>query len=358
MIVIESKRFKFKYQKNIYRSIFFALLSTGLGFISAAFSFNWWELFILNGEKLQYNVEPFNPMQFSIGLFLIIVSIIFWVKREAIERYCDNKFIKELVVIKHQGLGEISLPDFSERIAGKSYKRYNRYEILIDDILFDRNKEYQLAINNINQKLVDNKRIIDKAHEVAYFGISRIPLVFFLANKFANNINASVFDYNRIKQKWDQVSYSFNKNFKGKKGFGFIKDETDIINSDSEDIVLTISVSYSVNIEETKKNVNAPFKRINLKIKNFKEGKLDRLNSKNEVNKLKNDFREVLDNISKNYPSVKTIHLFYSGPNSLAFSFGSIYSNSIHKNIIVYNYNVNDTPNYSWGIDINNDALI
>ena len=70
-------------------------------------------------------------------------------------------------------------------------------------------------------------------------------------------------------------------------------------------------------------------------IKNFKYGLVDRLRSNSEVKILKSEFRNLLNDVSREYPNVKKIHLFYAGPNSLAFQFGAIYSNSIHKNIIV-----------------------
>ena len=57
-------------------------------------------------------------------------------------------------------------------------------------------------------------------------------------------------------------------------------------------------------------------------------------------------------------PRIKTVHLFYAGPNSLAFKFGTVYSESIHRNVIVYNYNGNDTPCFSWAYDIAKDDIL
>ncbi|CAL2105530.1 putative SAVED domain-containing protein [Tenacibaculum sp. 190524A02b] len=355
-ITFESKQFSFKYQKNKYYGITSTILGGAILLITDAFSFSLIDLFTYNNNELKYNTDDVNVLELIIGSILFFISIFCFIYRKKIERFSQEKFIKSLLVIKHQGLGSISNINLKKRVAGRNYKFYNINTLTIDEIPFDKSNNYQRAVENQQQLITDYKTLIEESHEVAYFGLSRIPLTFLLGNVIGNNSNIRVFDFDRKKSSWTQISHSWYNNIL-KSRSKLESDNGKVLNKNSKDLILTTSISYSINIDDTLNVIETPYKIINLKINNFINGKTDRLKSRKETIKLKLEFKKILDEISEKYNNINTIHFFYSGPNSLAFLFGSVYSKSIHKNILVYNYNVNDSPKYSWNISINDFKL-
>ncbi len=356
MVSLKSKYFSFEYNRNLYVRVILIFFGIGTTLIGDAFVFRFIDYFIYDGDKFKYNSSDYNLTEFIIGIVFFILGICFLIYRKNIERFCEEKYTKDLFVIKHQALGEVSNIDFNKRISGRNYKRYNKDIITINEIEFDRNDDYESAIENQEELTSKYSERISQANEVAYFGLSRIPLSFLLGSRIGNNSNITVFDFDRTKKSWTQISYHFFKNlFPNKSKLEILNERT--IDESGKDLILSISVSYLVSIDDAISVVANPYKVVDMRINNFEKGKYDRLKSKREIVKLKTDFKKYLDTVSDN-SNIDTIHLFYSGPNSLAFVFGSMYSNSMHKNIIVYNYNNNDIPKYSWSISINDLKLI
>jgi hypothetical protein len=358
MIKFKYKSINIEIKKNIYNVIIYTLFIVGATIlVPNSFNFQFWEYIFIKDYKFDYDPAQFDSLQLIIGFIFIIIPLFMLIYNKYFQRLINEEYSNNVLIIKHQGLGEITLPNFKKKISGKSFKNFNKSEVKIDDIKFDKNRDYQKAIQNQIDIFDKSSESIKNANQIAYFGISRIPLTFLLGNLIGNNTNISVFDFNREDGLWNQISYSYFKNFLKSKS-GFNKKESNVLDHDSKDLVITISISYSVDLNSIEELIISPFKRIDLEIKNFKNGFVDRLKSHNEASQLKFEFKYLLDEVSTKYPNIEKIHLFYSGPNSLAFLFGAIYSDSIHKKIIVYNYNVNDTPKYSWGININKRETI
>lgn len=356
MVSFESKYFKYKSNKGLYIRIILFFFGIATPLIVDSFTLRIWDYFMYDGDKLKYNTTDFNSTELFVGIIFLILGICFMVYRKNIERYCEERYTKDLFVIKHQGLSQISNINFRKRVSGRNYRRYNVDIITIDEIEFDRVKDYVSAIDNQKKVITTYSEKMSKANEVAYFGLSRIPLSFLLGNRIGNNNNITVFDFDREKNSWTQISHNFCKNIPKSKSKLEVVNER-IINESGKDLVLAISISYLVGVDDAISVVPNPYKMVDMRINNFEKGKFDRLKSKKETIKLKLEFKKFLDNISLD-SNIDTIHLFYSGPNSLAFLFGSVYSNSIHKNIIVHNFNNNDSPKYSWSISINDSSFI
>ncbi|MTI65449.1 MAG: SAVED domain-containing protein [Firmicutes bacterium] len=113
------------------------------------------------------------------------------------------------------------------------------------------------------------------------------------------------------------------------------------------DIIVKIGVTYPIYDTDLQGlNINS--------IKSFYL-KLDQptrniVNSSEQLKEYKQVFRNLLDKINQNYPNAKTIHIFYSGQPSLAFTFGATISERMDCNTIVYNHTRNSEIKYSWGL--------
>ena len=68
-------------------------------------------------------------------------------------------------------------------------------------------------------------------------------------------------------------------------------------------------------------------------------------------------FREVLDALKTEEPGPTGIHVFYSGPMSVAFCLGRQISPTIHPPVLVYNYTAKTTPKYAWALRVNGQGL-
>ncbi|MBD0405294.1 SAVED domain-containing protein [Flammeovirga sp. EKP202] len=348
---------------DFYNKICYAILGLGIYLVKDSFNINIWERFviILNNESQSINFNKdteTNCIELILGVIFIITSIIIFLLKSKYELWSKVKYPLNLLAIKHQGLKPINLPDFNQKVACKDFRRYEVRVITIDEIDHQLNGNYQEAITNQDQKIIDIESLKNSFmhHELAYWGISRIPLTFRLGTKLSDTQKVHVFDYKRDEQKWNQLSYCKFKNLITKPKL-FTFDQPIIQKSSSQDVILSISVSFNISKDDCLEVIQDYYKFYNLKLPNIENGKRDRFKTIKEINALSKQFRKILDEIKEN-SNIKTIHLFYAGPNSLAFKFGTMISESIHPNIRVYNYNKKDEPCFSWAYDYNNDNII
>ena len=346
---------------GLYNRFCYGLFTLGSTLVIDRFTFNWWNLlnfdFISDNLKLKYGqVDGIDEL--IIGLIFIVLSIIFFLFKKKHELWYKTKYPCNLIAIKQQGLQANSFPDFNKKIAGKDFRNSIIHPILINEIDLDKNKEYQKALTNQDSIISDILNLKDSLinYELAYWGITRIPLAYRLGVKLSDTQTIYVFDYNRESQKWNQLSYSWLKNkiIRPKK---FTINTSNIFNNSSQNLIISISTTFNVSIDECLKVVPNYYKFYNLFLFNIGNGKRDRFKTISEINLLSEQYRKLMDEISTD-SNIKTIHLFYAGPNSLAFKFGSVYSESIHPNIIVYNYNRNDNPCYSWGYNVSKNMIV
>ena len=83
--------------------------------------------------------------------------------------------------------------------------------------------------------------------------------------------------------------------------------------------------------------------------------KLDSINNTTEIKDISQIFRESVDQIINKHPDITLIHLFYSGPVSLAINLGRKISKRTDPKFLVYNYMSNAKPKYKWAINLNED---
>ena len=74
----------------------------------------------------------------------------------------------------------------------------------------------------------------------------------------------------------------------------------------------------------------------------------------NQIDTLTKFFRKEIDNLIKD-SKIENIHIFYSGPVSLALSLSRKISKRTDPNFIVYNYTRNTVPKYKWAVKISSN---
>lgn len=112
------------------------------------------------------------------------------------------------------------------------------------------------------------------------------------------------------------------------------------------DIIVRMSVSYQVNLLQTRVNVPEAALELDLSLSSPERGIV---RSEEQTRAYGREFRRVIDWIAQQAPACQRIHLFYAGPVSLAFHLGQQVSANIHPSVTAWNYR---RGSYEWGIDL------
>jgi hypothetical protein len=179
--------------------------------------------------------------------------------------------------------------------------------------------------------------------ELAYYGIAHIPLLFLAGYHLSNKHVLHFFEFNRKTGCWDQLQIEEEEPALEVEG-GPLE-----LNYAKGDIVMRISVSYEVMLDDVVGIVPSPIASLHLKVK---EPRIDDVKSLRQIKNYSTLFRATLDEIHSKLPNGQRIHIFYSGPVALAVNLGRQISKTIHPRIVVYNYFAKDVPKYSWGLEI------
>jgi nucleoside phosphorylase len=182
--------------------------------------------------------------------------------------------------------------------------------------------------------------------EIAYYGIAHIPLLFLAGYQLSNKSHIHLFEHNRHSARWNQLQGT-------ESGPQFELEEPFPAPSSAQgDVVVRISLSYQVTLGVIEGLVSSPIASFHLRVA---QPMIDIVTGERQVKEYSSAFRRLLDEIHNRFPNTQRIHLFYSGPATLAFNFGRQISKTIHPTIVVYNYFAQDTPKYSWGLEITRD---
>lgn len=183
--------------------------------------------------------------------------------------------------------------------------------------------------------------------ELAYCAIAHVPLLFHAGYQLSNKSNIQLFEHDRQTAHWHRMQGMD----RGPKLA--LEEVLPAANSAPGEVILRVSVSYEVTLEDIQGLVPSAVASIHLRVP---EPQIDLVTSEHQTRKYSVRFRRILDQIHSRFTGVNGIHIFYAGPAALAFNFGRQISKTIHPRIVVYNYFSKDVPKYSWGLDITSDS--
>ena len=185
--------------------------------------------------------------------------------------------------------------------------------------------------------------------EVCYFGIAHIPLLFHIGCQILTRIPLHLFEHNRITDQWDLLL---------QRGEDYpqvtLEGLPAVVIQKGGDVIVRISISYPVPLEDIEGIVTNPISSLPLSID---QPKRDVVTSKNQLEQYSAEFRDMLDGIHEKLPYAECVHVFYAGPVALAVNFGRQIRKTIQPRIIVYNYSSKDNPpGYAWGLEVTADV--
>lgn len=336
----------------IERWIVRSLVATGIILITNGLQgFSWIiELFlhILEIESRKrlgenYSIDTINWTSIIFGVLLIVFGLLlhsFYMKAEA----KSQKPKKLFIAIIHKSIDDYIKPIYS-KLDTFSSDEFQIQEIEIDQTMIYKNGtlEYpEASILYQNDILSKIKTLTDNNddYEIAYFGLAHIPLIWELGTTIADKFQIDYYEYDRDSTNWKKLTKSIN-NINN-----LYTAETLSYDNASKNAIIKIEISYEVENSEIIQVVDNHKYLSTIKLNSIG---LDKIKDLNQINSLTKCFRNEVDNIIKD-SNIDNIHIFYSGPVSLAFSLSRKISKRTDPNFIVYNYTRNSAPKYKWAV--------
>jgi nucleoside phosphorylase len=179
--------------------------------------------------------------------------------------------------------------------------------------------------------------------EMVFHGLVHIPLAVVAGHFVTDRQRVRMFDYHPDVDSgtWEWPVHG-DKEFPHLEVSGLPKRK---VNGEG-DAVVRMSVSYQVSQPQTRAVVAAPGLEVDMSLPDPKRSVVQ---SEAQTRSYGREFRRVIDVIAQQAPACRRLHLFYSGPVSLAFHLGQQISANIHPPVTVWNFR---RGVYGWGLDL------
>lgn len=180
--------------------------------------------------------------------------------------------------------------------------------------------------------------------EIVYYGKAHIPLVFLAGHSLLTGWPVRLYELGRQKGDWwpiDEAGVGEDLGLRLERA-----DDSD----DSPDVVIRVSISYPVDVSDVTEALRRPYRDVHITIA---DPHVDAVRTRHQIEVIAGMFREVLDGLKRETPAPERIHVFYSGPMSVAFCLGRQISPTIHPPVFVYNFTAKTTPKYAWALHVN-----
>lgn len=181
--------------------------------------------------------------------------------------------------------------------------------------------------------------LAEQEGELVFHGLIAIPLAFLAGYVVADRQPVRLFDYHPDLETWSwpedlDVAPPLQVT-------GFPAARTATVGA----VVVRVSITFQVTAEATAVVVPDPVAAIDLIVP---EPRRNLIRSEAQTREYGRVFRQALDQIVRLLPNTTQVHVFYSGPVSLAFRMGQQVSENIHPPVTVWNHG----RGYDWGFDL------
>ncbi|AKA44349.1 SAVED domain-containing protein [Paenibacillus polymyxa] len=332
------------------KKIIWSLISFGTLIIGQSFTQNWWINFVIDmyndhfNRNMPYPVDSSQVWNVLLSLLaggsLIVLAIYFYFRTKNREK------LKPMLLIQHSSIQMISYSNINKDLSDYNLEQYplNQLEEFksMDRVhIYHALREQEKTINRIASRIDGSSGV-----EVAYMGLAHIPVTMLLGYQLSDKSSPMFYEWNQNELIWEQIESK--PNFKFPILFLEKKDTQQEIQSTRE-VVVKIGITYPIGDEDIQElqfqNLNSYYLHLNPPHRNA-------VISSEQLKTYKKNFRDLLDQINQRYPQLQTIHLFYSGQPSLAYTLGSAISSRMDVDIWIYNHVRNESPKYKWGIKL------
>ena len=266
----------------------------------------------------------------TIPIFCICL-LIYYIKY----KYKDSETINE-VIIGHSSMS-------TTKFKVETRTNYKIEEINVIDEMNDATENYdniKYAIHKQDKFIEQFKQNINNEEEYGYMGIAHTPLILQMGNKIGDELYFNLFHKDRNSEKFKKLENSDE--------FEDLKIDTEILNENSDELIVGLSTTYKINYNEL--NVFKPEQK-NLIIFSCDTLDFDVINSRTQITSYVGFMMKKIREISKD-KNINKIHMVLSTSVAMTFALGQAISLNNDPNIIIYHYDRNDSRKYTWGLDL------
>lgn len=178
-----------------------------------------------------------------------------------------------------------------------------------------------------------------REEDLIFHGLIAIPLAFVTGYVIADRQPVRLFDYHPDLETWRWPEDHETDLHLNVTGLPSGRETT------TGEVVVRVSVTFTVSPDATEVVAPTPIAAIDLSVP---VPRRSLIRSEAQTREYGRVFRQTLDQIVALLPNATRVHVFYSGPVSLAFCMGQQVSENIHPPVTVWNYG----RGYDWGIDL------
>ena len=341
------------YRGTVRGKISLALVVGGVAIISG----DWIEAVVSAAWEVMFNRPiAFPEVSPLYGVGLAVLGVGFYARTARDESRASAAVVRPTVaMVRHESMEAVTQPLQASALPAELGNADTR-PLAIDQSSFYENgimtAAGAAAAVRMQTDLVPGIRrlLADKPDaEIVYYGKAHIPLVFLAGHSLSTGWPVRFYELGRQKGDWWAIDEAAAGDDLGLR----LKRSNE--NSDSPDAVIRVSISYRVEGSEVAEALRQPYRDINISIA---EPHVDAVRTRHQIDTIAGMFREVLDGLKGERPPPARIHVFYSGPMSLAFCLGRQISPTIHPPVFVYNFTAKTTPKYAWALHVNGHGSV
>ena len=281
-----------------------------------------------------------SSVAFWIGIILLSLGT-FSMLLNAYNDHCANER-RRIFVVEQRGLRDTS--DTPVESAVPKSMKGRRDPVIIDIRKFIKDgvvADPESALEHVSDisRLLEQKRngLNRSDVSVVYGGLLPVPFTFLTGFMIDDESAIVTMDWNRNKNKWQQLDEDDDGNRFAILGL-------DSIPENAEDVVVAVSVSYKVNMPA----IHETFGDLPIVHLDLSDGNTDCHWSEEKQSALAKEFLDTINALDSK--RVNQIHLVIVAQNSVVFRLGRSYDKRNLPKATIYQYEQSSHPPYPWGI--------
>ena len=282
------------------------------------------------------------------GIALVVLGIGFYAWTARAERNSAATVVRPTIaVIRHESMEAVTKPLQATTLSAESDNADMRQIVIDQSSLYQDGILSAPAAVRMQMDLVPGIRrlLADTPDaEIVYYGKAHIPLVFLAGHNLSTGWPVHLYELDRRRGNWWAIEDAAEGDDLR------LRLELSGENNDSRDAVIRVSISYPVHGSDVAEALPRPYRDVHISIP---EPHIDVVRTRYQINAVAEVFRKVLDDFKAEEPGPAAIHVFYSGPMSVAFCLGRQISPTIHPPVFVYNFTAKTSPKYAWSLHLN-----
>ena len=282
------------------------------------------------------------------GIALVVLGIGFYIWAAREERRSATAVVRPTIaVIRHESMEAVMQPLQGSTLSAELDNADMRPFVIDQSSLYQNGILTAPAAVRMQMDLVPGiRRLLAETPDaqIVYYGKAHIPLVFLAGHSFSTGWPVRLYELDRQRGDWWAIEEAAEGDDLR------LRLEVSDENNDSPNAVIRVSISYPVHSSDVAEALPRPYRDVHISIP---EPHVDVVRTRHQIDAVAGMFRKVLDDFKAEEPGPTGIHVFYSGPMSVAFCLGRQISPTIHPPMFVYNFTAKTTPKYAWSLHVN-----